>query len=95
MGGQEPLAGPLSVTVTAWVRMPASIPRRDRMTARPVKRPDLDNYVKLAFDGCSPLWGDDSQVVELRAAKRYAVGSSPRWELAVEQLDPMNGGQRW
>ncbi len=90
LGDQEPFTGPIGVTVAVYVRQPASIPKRDRLTAQPIRRPDLDNYVKLALDGCSPLWADDSQVVELRAAKCYAVGGLPRWEIAVEQLDPMS-----
>jgi Holliday junction resolvase RusA-like endonuclease len=86
LGDQAPLSGPLSVDIVAWVRMPANIPRRDRLTARPVKRPDLDNLLKLVLDGCSPLWQDDSQVVELVARKRYAIDGPPRWDIAVEAL---------
>lgn len=87
LGDQEPFTGPVSVTVTAYLRQPSSIPKRDRMTALPTRRPDLDNYLKLALDGCSPLWADDAQVVTLQAAKRYAVTGSPRWEIVVEAVE--------
>ncbi len=86
LGAQEPFSGPLAVTVTAWVRMPASVPKSRRLTAQPTRRPDLDNFVKLTLDGCSPLWVDDSQVVELSAAKRYALDGPPRWAITVEAL---------
>ena len=86
LGSAEPFAGPLAVTVVVFLRMPGSVPKRDRLTAVPVKRPDLDNYLKTLLDGCSPLWRDDSQVVDLTARKRYALTGSPRWEIAVEAL---------
>ena len=63
LGDGEPFSCPVAVSVTAWVRMPASIPKRDRLTALPTRRPDADNFAKTALDGCSPLWADDSQVV--------------------------------
>ncbi len=81
-----PLSGPVALAVVIYVPMPASIPKRERLTARPERRPDLDNYLKTAMDGLSPLWHDDAQVVELHAEKRYAVNSAPRWEIAVEAL---------
>jgi Holliday junction resolvase RusA-like endonuclease len=82
----QPLVGPLRVTVTVWLRQPTSVPKRNRLTARPTRRPDVDNYAKTALDGLSPLWIDDAQVVELVAAKRYAVASAPRWELTVSAV---------
>jgi Holliday junction resolvase RusA-like endonuclease len=81
-----PLAGPVRLTVTAYVRMPASIPKRDRLTALPYRRPDLDNLVKTVMDGASILWRDDAQVVELHASKRYAVDSLPCWEITIESM---------
>ncbi len=86
LGADEPLSGPVNLAVTAYLRQPSSIPKRDRLTALPTRRPDLDNFLKLALDGCSPLWADDSQVVTLQAAKRYAVTGSPRWEIVVEAV---------
>jgi len=81
-----PLGGPIALAVVVYVPMPASIPKRERLTARPERRPDLDNYVKTAMDGLSPLWDDDAQVVELHAEKRFAVDRPPCWEIAVEAL---------
>ncbi len=85
--GRKPFLGPVRLTVTAFLRMPASIPKRDWATALPIKRPDADNYLKAALDGLAPCWGDDSQVVEIHLAKRYARdGEPPRWEISVEAL---------
>ena len=84
--GWVPLIGPIRLSVTAWLPQPASMSKRDRLTARPIRRPDLDNFLKTCLDGLSPVWLDDSQVVELTATKRYAIASPPRWELTVETL---------
>jgi Holliday junction resolvase RusA-like endonuclease len=81
--GWEPLAGPLALDVVVYVPLPASISRCRRLTERPIRRPDLDNFCKTCLDGLSPIWRDDSQVVDLIASKRYAVDSAPRWEITV------------
>lgn len=78
--------GAVKVDVTAYLRMPASTPKRDRATALPVRRPDLDNLLKTVLDGLSCLWTDDAQAVDVIARKRYAVDSSPRWEVLVEAM---------
>ena len=50
-------------------------------------RPDIDNYVKALLDGCACLWGDDAQVVDLVARKRYSErGGEPRLEVLVCDL---------
>lgn len=87
LGSEQPFTGPVSVAIWIYRKMPASVPLRDRATIRPTKKPDIDNFVKTALDGCSPLWGDDSQVVLLRAEKHYAqAGTDPRWEINVRSL---------
>ena len=86
LGDRPRFDGAVVVTVVAFVRMPASIPKRDRLTALPTRRPDADNFAKTALDGCDVLWLDDSQVTDLCIRKRYAVDSSPRWEIRVESL---------
>ncbi len=88
MGDRPPFSGPVRVEVTAAVAMPASAPKRDRLTAQPIRRPDLDNYIKLALDGCGPCWRDDAQVVELCARKVYASDGRPHWTIAVEADAP-------
>jgi len=86
LGDQPPLIGPISLHVVVFVPIPKSVPKRLRGIARPTKRPDLDNLLKTCLDGCSVLWSDDSQVVEIRATKCYAFDRPPRWEIKVEGI---------
>jgi Holliday junction resolvase RusA-like endonuclease len=85
--GGAPLAGPIALRVVVYLRQPAGVPKRDRLTARPTKRPDLDNFAKTVLDALNHVaYLDDAQVVALTAEKRYAIGHAPRWEIAVEEL---------
>ena len=84
LGDQPPLVGPVALRVTAYVPVPKSLPKRLHGLARPIKRPDVDHFGQLAMDGCSPLWLDDSQVVDLRVAKVYAWDRAPMWKIEVE-----------
>ena len=86
LGDDPPFAGPVALRVTAYVPVPKSLPKRLHGIARPTKRPDLDNLLKTVLDGCSPLWGDDSQVVDLRGTKVFAIDGPPRWSITVEDL---------
>jgi len=80
----EPLTGPLRLTVVAVVRMPQALPKSRRTQARPITRPDIDQYVKSALDALNGhAYVDDSQVVDLEAHKVY--GAPPRWEITVER----------
>src|ERR1039457_2583664 len=45
-----PLVGPVRLSVTAYLPMPRDIPKRLQATAFPVRRPDLDNCLKLIMD---------------------------------------------
>lgn len=84
---QEPLSGPLSVIMTAYMPIPASWPKKRRQAAlggaeMPTSKPDADNLAKQLLDVCNgKLWHDDAQVVQLSTAKVYS--DRPRWELLV------------
>jgi Holliday junction resolvase RusA-like endonuclease len=88
-----PLVGPVRLSVTAYLPMPRDIPKRLQATAFPVRRPDLDNCLKLIMDALTPgrdpwgVWGDDSQVVAIDARKDYARGRPPGWEVVIEPLN--------
>lgn len=90
VGGMPPASGACSLVVRAYMGIPASwSQKKQRMAAMgeilPTKRPDLDNIVKAIKDGANKvLWGDDSQVVDVRASKRYGT---PRVEVVVSALD--------
>jgi len=57
--------------VTASIAIPPSWSRKKTVAA--ISRPDADNYGKAALDALNEVvWGDDSQVVDLRVIKSYA-----------------------
>lgn len=45
----------------------------------PCKKPDIDKLLRTVLDALTNagLWADDSQVVEVRSAKRYATDARP------------------
>lgn len=78
MGTRTPFDGPLVVDAVALFDVPASWSQKKRAAAlagevKPTGRPDLDNIAKALGDGCNGvLWTDDSRIVQLTIAKRYA-----------------------
>jgi len=79
MDGRPPISGPVRAEITIHLPVPTSWSgkRRDaalRGDVRPTTRPDCDNYCKSAMDAISEIVvSDDSMIVELTAAKRYAI----------------------
>ena len=75
------LKGPLAVTVHFIRPRPTSAPKREWFTVRP----DMDNLLKPTLDEMTGvLFGDDSQIVELHAYKRY--GDEWKLQILVETL---------
>lgn len=72
MHDAPPIGGPVAVQLTFVMPRPASAPKRSTPPA--VKRPDVDKLARAVLDaiGSAGLWRDDSQVVDLHAAKRLA-----------------------
>ena len=88
-----PLAGPLALKVTAYLPIPMSwsgrkITQAETGALRPAVKPDLDNLVKHLKDCLTAIgfWGDDRQVVDLVASKRYNDGRGPRWEVEIMEV---------
>jgi Holliday junction resolvase RusA-like endonuclease len=85
MKGRKPLQGPLRVTVTAFVGIPSSYNREDRIRALAGElwpRSDTDNYAKAALDALNTIaYLDDSQVVDLHARKAFADVPMTRVEI--------------
>lgn len=90
--GAEPFGKevPLKVEVTFYKGHLKSWTKKQVFQAEdgsllPVKRPDLDNYVKAILDGANEiLWHDDSQIVDLLLYKRY--DKTPRVEIKVSEI---------
>ena len=87
MGGADPWQGPVAVEIGVYVPIPASWSGRQKRRAAirevlPAKRPDLDNYLKSALDGCNNIvFVDDVQVVSISGWKVYST--RPRLEIWV------------
>lgn len=68
--GFKALEGPLEIQVAFHVKRPKTVAKCVRY---PIKRPDLDNYIKLVSDALNGLvWKDDSQIWKLHATKVYS-----------------------
>ena len=92
MGGHAPFNGPLFTVVEVHLPVPRSWTKKKQAAALagdllPTARPDLDNVVKAALDGCAGVvFLDDAQVVECAALKSY----SPTPKLVIT-VTPMGG----
>lgn len=85
--GELNAEGPMSVRLVFIMPRPASTPKR--RTPPAVKRPDVDKLVRAVLDALSSafVWRDDSQVVELYAAKRIAEPEeAPGVQILVQSL---------
>jgi Holliday junction resolvase RusA-like endonuclease len=72
------LLGPVRVEVDFYLPRPASVTIKKR--ALPIVPPDADKLLRGLLDGIGQsevIWGDDSQVVEIQAAKFYADDTEP------------------
>lgn len=77
----RPLLGPVRIDLWFAVPKPAAEPKRRRTW--PIRRSkDLDKLTRAVLDALTDagLWGDDAQVVELRAVKD--------WPEHVQQMSP-------
>jgi len=99
--GAAPLSGPLSVSVAFILPRPKSVPKG--RLGWPATKPDIDKLLRSTLDGLTAvLFGDDSQVVEVAATKRYqeqgtlpsfpAVGAAINcWHMRCEHAGGANG----
>jgi crossover junction endodeoxyribonuclease RusA len=81
-----PRGAALHLGVTFLLPRPVSLPKKVRSHT---KKPDLDKLVRAVKDALTGvLWADDSQVVTLTAAKRYAgPDERPGAKVAVGEAD--------
>lgn len=65
------LLGPVRLEVVFWLPVPKSAPKRRRL--EPIKRPDCSKMLRAVEDALTGVaYKDDSQIVMVTAAKRYA-----------------------
>lgn len=91
MQGREALDGALDVSIMVYKGIPKSwskIKKQDAVDGLilPAVKPDIDNYVKAILDGLSygNVWLDDSQVVRIKADKKYS--ENPRADIIIREV---------
>lgn len=81
MGTVGPLDGPVELRATFYLPRPKSMPKRVQF---PVTRPDLDKLTRAIGDALSKIaYTEDSRIVEMHVAKRFAIDSPPRVEIEI------------
>lgn len=79
MEGMNPLTGPVAVKIIVDIPVPKSYSKKKTAKClsgevHPTKRPDLDNYAKIAFDAMNQIvFVDDNQITTFRCDKRYSA----------------------
>lgn len=86
----EKYKSPVRVTIKAYFKPPKKSKKvvEDMLNSKilPTKKPDVDNIAKIILDGLNGIaWEDDTQVVDVMVAKRYAT--DPMVAVIVEPID--------
>lgn len=88
----ERLEGPVTIDMTAYQALPKRATKAAREAAErgeiwPIRKPDLDNIIKIALDALNGYaYTDDTQVVRLDAQKLYALDGENRLEITVREV---------
>jgi Holliday junction resolvase RusA-like endonuclease len=79
--------GAVALAIDFYLPRPKTLPRR---VVEHCKKPDLDKLVRSVNDALTGiLYGDDAQVVAIRASKRYALGiDAPHAIITLEAFTP-------
>lgn len=80
MGAQEPLQGPVAISIAAFLQTPASASRKrvaamlsGDAAAAPTKKPDADNLLKICADSLNGIaYRDDAQIVSATVTKHWS-----------------------
>lgn len=83
-----PDKGPICLSVEFFMPIPASLSKKKQkelLGEKHLKRPDLDNLVKLVCDGLNGVaWEDDGCISSIVATKQYS--DNPRTVVFIEYL---------
>lgn len=73
VGPWQPITGPVRVVLLFALPKPSSAPKRRRTWPTGKRSGDLDKLTRAVFDALTDagVWGDDSQVVDVRVVKDY------------------------
>lgn len=98
LAGGRMLDGAVAVSIAAYQALPKSATRAQRHAAErgeiwPIRKPDLDNIIKITLDALNGLaYRDDTQVTVLDARKEYATDGESRLVVSVDSI--AQDGQR-
>lgn len=90
-GGNKKLDGAVAIDVTAYFAIPKSTPKKKlfqflQNIFRPIKKPDIDNILKIIMDGLNGIaYDDDKQVVSVKIHKFYST--EPRVEVEIDEVN--------
>ena len=88
------LTGPIMLHVLFGIKLPKSQERKriPRPRIWRIKKPDLDNLIKLVKDGCSSvLYLDDIQIVTISAEKiQCKQGEAPFTKIRFKELEELS-----
>jgi Holliday junction resolvase RusA-like endonuclease len=89
MGGRDPMAGPVVMTITLTRFKPASEPKRK--PSWPWQKPDWDKYARAICDGLKDggVYKDDAQVLKAWFSKNYPVTGDDRLPIYMESANFM------
>lgn len=93
MARGQMLDGPVALDVVAYQALPKSASKALRAAAErgeiwPIRKPDIDNVIKLVMDAiCGLAYRDDTQVVQLDARKEYTQESESRLVITVREAE--------
>lgn len=79
--------GPVAVEATFYLARPKSVKADKRPL--PIVPPDVDKLARGLLDGIGQsemIWGDDSQVIDLKVVKVYADGREPGASVRITAL---------
>lgn len=88
---------PLDVRIHAYYSIPQSESKKKkgmmaRNELRPMKKPDMDNVVKIILDSLNKIaFYDDVQVVDCQVRKFYS--NNPRVVVVIQESKPMSMAQ--
>lgn len=90
--GGRTIYGPAAIRITAHQALPKRATKTQRAAAErgeiyPIRKPDLDNIIKIVLDALNGhAYRDDTQVVQIDARKLYTADES-RIIVTVGRLD--------